>query len=190
MGRGTLDVYTCWTPLGDVTPEMGPLVLCLGSHRWGRVRETYGRCDVDRDLIEGIFSRDPAELVDRLGGRWATAAVFGPGDVVIFGLYMLHASLVNTTGRYRLSCDTRYQRAGEPMDDRWAGAAPAGPLGLLAARRLAGAGGGVAPAVGNLRADGRPRRPGTQSFRPTGARRTHADSTPAGQRRGAGHRDR
>lgn len=126
MGRGTLDVYTCWTPLGDMTPEMGPLVLCLGSHRWGRVRETYGRCDVDRDLIEGIFSRDPAELVDRLGGRWATAPAFGPGDVVIFGLYMLHASLVNTTGRYRLSCDTRYQRASDPMDDRWAGVAPRG----------------------------------------------------------------
>ncbi len=125
MGRGTPDVYTCWTPLGDVTPEMGPLALCLGSHRWRRVRETYGRCDVDRDLIEGIFSRDPAELVDRLGGRWATAP-FRAGDVVIFGLFMLHASLVNTTDRYRLSCDTRYQRASEPMDDRWAGAAPTG----------------------------------------------------------------
>ena len=38
----------------------------------------------------------------------------------------LHASLVNATGRYRLSCDTRYQRAGDPMDDRWAGVAPRG----------------------------------------------------------------
>lgn len=74
---------------------------------------------------EGIFSRDPAELVARLGGRWATSS-FHAGDVVIFGLFMLHASLVNTTDRDSLSCDARYQRATEPMDDRWAGAAPSG----------------------------------------------------------------
>ena len=125
MGRGTHDLYTCWTPLGDVTPDMGPLVLCLGSHAWQAVRESYGRCDVDRDLIEGIFSRDPAELVDRFGGRWATAD-FRAGDVVIQSIYMLHASLTNVSNRYRISCDNRYQRKGEPVDDRWAGEAPRG----------------------------------------------------------------
>lgn len=125
MGRGTRDLYTCWTPLGDVTPDMGPLVLCLGSHTWQAVRESYGRCDVDRDLIEGIFSRDPAELVDRFGGRWATAD-FRAGDVVIQSIYMLHASLTNVSNRYRISCDNRYQRKGEPVDDRWAGEAPRG----------------------------------------------------------------
>jgi hypothetical protein len=125
MGRGTHDLYTCWTPIGDVTPEMGPLVLCLGSHTWPAVRETYGRCDVDRDLIEGIFSRDPAELVDRFGGRWATAD-FRAGDVVIQSIYILHASLTNVSNRYRISCDNRYQRKGEPVDDRWAGETPRG----------------------------------------------------------------
>lgn len=125
MGRGTHELYTCWTPLGDVTPEMGPLALCLGSHRWQRVRETYGRSDVDRDLIEGIFSRDPAELVDRFGGRWATAH-FAAGDAVIQSIHILHASLTNTSTRYRISCDTRYQRKGEPVDERWAGETPRG----------------------------------------------------------------
>jgi len=126
MGRGTHDLLTCWTPLGDVTPDLGPLCLCLGSHAWTRVRETYGRADVDRDLIEGIFSRDPAELVDRFGGRWATAARFGAGDAVIQSIYLLHASLTNVSDRVRLSCDTRYQRKGEPVDDRWAGETPRG----------------------------------------------------------------
>lgn len=125
MGRGTHDLYTCWTPIGDVTPEMGPLVLCLGSHTWKAVRETYGRCDVDRDLIEGIFTRDPAELVDRFGGRWATDH-FRAGDVLIQSIHILHASLTNVSNRYRISCDNRYQRKGEAVDDRWSGDVPRG----------------------------------------------------------------
>ena len=131
MSRGTSRVASCWTPVGDVPPELGGLVLCLGSHRWERVRETYGRTDVDRDLTEGIFRRDPAELVDRFGGRWATAH-FRAGDAVVFGLHLLHASLTNTTRRYRLSCDVRYQLAAEPMDERWAGPAPPGHAGFWA----------------------------------------------------------
>lgn len=126
MGRGTHHLYTCWTPLGDMTPEMGPLCVCLGSHRWTRVRETYGASDVDRDLIEGVFTRDPAELVDRFGGRWATAADLRAGDVIIQNIFILHASLTNTTNRFRLSCDTRYQRKDEPVDDRWDGESPRG----------------------------------------------------------------
>ena len=68
-------VCTCWTPLGDIPPEMGPLAICLRSHTWPRLRETYGRSDVDRDLIPGHFSENPAELVEKFGGRWATAAM-------------------------------------------------------------------------------------------------------------------
>jgi hypothetical protein len=123
MGRGTHELYTCWTPIGDIPPEMGPLALCLGSHRWQHVRDTYGRCDVDRDLIEGRFSDDPADLVERFGGRWATTS-FHAGDAIIVSIYLMHASLTNVTDRFRISCDTRYQRADEPVDDRWAGETP------------------------------------------------------------------
>ena len=126
MGRGTHELYTCWTPLGDMTADMGPLCLCLGSHRWEAVRRTYGACDVDRDLIEGIFTRDPVELVDRFGGQWATAGELRAGDVIIQSIFILHGSLTNTSNRVRLSCDTRYQRKDQPADDRWTGEAPRG----------------------------------------------------------------
>lgn len=125
MGRGTPHLFTCWTPLGDIPPEMGPLVLCLGSHKWEKVIATYGRSDVDRDLTTGALTDNAAELVDLFGGRWATTS-FRAGDVVIVSIYNIHASLSNQTNRYRISCDTRYQRAQEPMDDRWAGAEPIG----------------------------------------------------------------
>lgn len=125
MGRGTKRLCTIWTPLGDIPPEQGPLVLCLGSHRWERVRGSYGQADVDRDRIPGHFTENPAEVVEKFGGRWATAPMRA-GDAVLVNMFLLHASLMNTTNRYRISVDARWQPAGEPMDDRWSGESPAG----------------------------------------------------------------
>jgi hypothetical protein len=123
MGRGTLQLYTCWTPLGDVPYEMGPLAILAGSHRFEKIKETYGKMDVDRDRVAGWFSSDPIELVDRHGGQWRTTE-FKTGDVLIFGMFTMHASLKNTSNRFRLSSDTRYQLKGEPVDDRWIGKKP------------------------------------------------------------------
>lgn len=125
MGRGTKNLYTLWTPLGDMTPEMGPLAMCLGSNRWEKVIETYGHSDVDRDLTTGYFTDNPAELVDRFGGRWATTN-FNAGDAIIINMFTMHASLTNQTNHYRISCDTRYQLASEPADERWTGTEPVG----------------------------------------------------------------
>ncbi|GBC96603.1 1-deoxypentalenic acid 11-beta-hydroxylase [bacterium HR16] len=125
MGRGTTNLYTMWTPLGDVPLEKGPLAVLEGSHRLERLRETYGKVDVDRDKIEGWFSKDPVELVDKFGGRWLTTE-FEAGDAIIFGMFTMHGSLNNVTNTYRLSCDTRYQRADEPADERWIGENPKG----------------------------------------------------------------
>lgn len=120
MGRGTQNLYTCWTPMGDVTLDMGPIVLCLGSDKINAMRKTYWASDVDRDLIEGYFSKDPMEMVTTFRGRWATTE-FHPGDVLIFGMHILHASLANLSDRYRISADARYQLASEPFDERWKG---------------------------------------------------------------------
>jgi hypothetical protein len=78
---------------------------------------------VDRDHVTGSFSNDPVELVDRYGGRWHTNA-FKVGDVLIFGMFTMHGSLNNVTNRFRLSTDTRYQLASEPVDERWMGEDP------------------------------------------------------------------
>lgn len=123
MGRGTQHVLTCWTPIGDVPLEMGPLAILIGSHRFDLIKQTYGEMDVDRDNVTGSFSNDPIELVDRYGGQWGTSS-FKTGDVLIFGMFTMHGSLDNTTNRYRLSADTRFQRADEPVDERWIGDDP------------------------------------------------------------------
>ena len=70
-----------------------------------------------------FFSKDPIELVNKHGGQWQTSS-FEMGDALIFSMFTMHASLDNTTNRFRLSTDTRYQRADEPVDERWVGKAP------------------------------------------------------------------
>ncbi|MGQ9881453.1 MAG: phytanoyl-CoA dioxygenase family protein [Armatimonadota bacterium] len=125
MGRGTTNLYTVWTPLGDVSFEKGPLAILEASHRLEKLKQTYGRMDVDRDNVAGWFSNDPVELVEQFGGRWLTTE-FEMGDALIFGMFTMHASLNNVTSSYRLSCDTRYQRADEPADERWIGENPIG----------------------------------------------------------------
>ena len=123
MGRGTRNLLTCWTPISDVSFDMAPLIVLVGSHRFEVLKETYGKMDVDRDHVTGSFSYDPIELVDRYGGQWQTSE-FKMGDVLIFSMYTMHSSLDNMSNRFRLSTDTRYQRADEPVDERWIGENP------------------------------------------------------------------
>lgn len=128
MGRGTKNLYTVWTPLGDIPLSQGPLAICLGSHKFEQIKETYGNMDVDRDKVtNGWLTNNPIEIVDRYGGQWATTS-FEAGDIIIFGMFTLHASINNATDQYRISIDTRYQLNSEPMDERWVGKKPKGHL--------------------------------------------------------------
>jgi ectoine hydroxylase-related dioxygenase (phytanoyl-CoA dioxygenase family) len=150
MGRGTKQLYTSWTPLEDVPREKGGLMILEGSHRLEEVKSTYGQLDVDTYCVNrqearsiesgekqwedrvnsGIFLHDAVALRERLGLRWLTAD-FRAGDVLLFGMYLLHASSDNHSRSLRLSSDTRYQLASEPVDERWVGENPPahGPAG-------------------------------------------------------------
>jgi len=147
-------LYTSWTPLGDVPYEMGGLMVLEGSHRLEDLREGYGGIDVDaycsnegdaeRIVVEaraegreltaeergqvhrnptGAFSSDAIDAQRQLGGRWLTAE-YKAGDLLVFEMYLLHASSDNQSDRIRLSSDSRYQLAAEPVDERWIGDDP------------------------------------------------------------------
>lgn len=123
MGKGTQELYTAWTPFGDIPMEMGPLAVCLGSHQNEKLHATYGQTDAHDELETGFFSDDPDDVSETLGTRWASAP-FAMGDVVIFGMFFMHGSLDNRTNRYRLSSDTRYQLSVDPVDGRHMGETP------------------------------------------------------------------
>ncbi len=71
----------------------------------------------------GAYSHDAIAVRDELQGRWLTAE-YQMGDLLVFCMYLLHASSDNQTDRIRLSADTRYQRSHEPVDERWIGDDP------------------------------------------------------------------
>lgn len=145
MNRGTEQLITAWTPLGDIPLVQGGLVVLENSHRekTGKL-EQYLHQDVDtfcengpnaqkiRDgkmawehydgsfrEWSGAFSDDANEIRASLGGRWLTSPEYRMGDVLLFTIATLHASLDNNSDRIRLSSDTRYQPAHLPADERW-----------------------------------------------------------------------
>jgi hypothetical protein len=143
MGRGEREkLYTAWTPIGDIDFTRGGLLVLEGSHKHTHLRETYGEMDVDsfcsnRDGLagrdhwgkgrsNGWLGQNPPKLRQSLGGlRWVTSE-FHAGDVLIFSMYTVHASLDNTSDRVRMSSDSRYQPASKPADERWVGTNPVG----------------------------------------------------------------
>lgn len=140
MGRGTDQVFTTWMPLGDTPLKIGGLMVLEGSHRQADRLAKYLSRDVDeyctngryaaeieagKRLFEwdGTLSHNPVTLREKLGGRWLTTE-YRAGDILIFTMKTIHASLDNQSDRIRLSSDSRYQLASEPIDERYVVANP------------------------------------------------------------------
>lgn len=124
MNHGTERVYTSWIPLGDVQREEGSLVVLEDGHKIPELKKVYANKDADRDKLQWLGT-DPVKLQKRFGGRWLTTD-FRAGDVLCFTMHTLHGALDNSSPvkRMRLSSDTRYQLASEPVDERWNGPDP------------------------------------------------------------------
>ena len=139
MSRGTKQLYTTWTPLEDISYELGGLLVLENSHRQDAHLGEYWEFDVDTYCVDdkndeaherwawgkggGSYSKDAIGVREEMGGRWLSAE-YKAGDVLIFSMFTLHASLDNQTNRIRLSTDSRYQLEGEAVDERWIGANP------------------------------------------------------------------
>jgi len=135
MGRGTQQLYTSWTPLGDVPYELGGLMILEDSIHKGDRLKNYLKRDVDTYCENrpeaaaiksgtkqwqwgGVLAQNPVTLRANLGGRWLTTE-YRAGDVLTFSVFTVHASTDNQTNRFRLSSDSRYQLVTEAVDERW-----------------------------------------------------------------------
>ena len=61
MGRGTENLYTSWTPLGDVPYAMGGLLVLEKSHLNEELKRTYGQTDVD------VYCENEGEAAEIIG---------------------------------------------------------------------------------------------------------------------------
>jgi Phytanoyl-CoA dioxygenase (PhyH) len=138
MSRGTRRLYTAWVPLGDVDFNLGGLMVLEGSHKNEKLRNSYGQRDVDvyctnrpddpaktAHGTNGWLSENPTQIRRSLGGRWLVSE-YQAGDILIFCMDMVHGGMDNRSNRLRLSSDSRYQLASEPIDERWIGENPPG----------------------------------------------------------------
>ncbi|MEC8991717.1 MAG: phytanoyl-CoA dioxygenase family protein [Candidatus Latescibacterota bacterium] len=163
MGRGTKNLWTSWTPLGDVPLESGGLIVLEGSHKIEALRDGYGSTDVDKfcaneneaDRIveeaqaqERELTSEESQLIHWQGrGSFSADAIatraqlggrwltatYEAGDLLVLSIHTMHASSDNQTRSIRLSSDSRYQLASEPADERWIGDNP--PLHGIRAKR-------------------------------------------------------
>ena len=117
--------------LGDAPIELGPLFLVEGSHCFEVVVESHRGFDVARDTDrKAAFEATPATVARERATR-LLCTDFAAGDVVVFGMFLLHGALDNNArdNRLRLSCDVRYQAASAPLDPRYFGPDPRGTTG-------------------------------------------------------------
>lgn len=91
-------------------------------------RVEYATLDVDSKSAPtgatGQYTTDPLHVCAAADSKEAARPVwvtedFKMGDCVILPMDTLHMSTTNTTDRYRISCDTRWQPAADPHDERW-----------------------------------------------------------------------
>jgi hypothetical protein len=104
------DMFTCWTPLGDVPRTLGGLALRPGSQHTSRVRH---------------------RPLDRLEPGWLTTD-YKAGDVLVFHCLTTHAALPNREARVRFSAEYRWQLADQPAPRRLV----MGPRGVEIGSRL------------------------------------------------------
>jgi hypothetical protein len=132
FARGTKNVVTAWTAIGDIPTTEGPLFVLENSHRFDDLIEPVQQIDYNsKDSPQVQMIGDAVELARRRGSRLLTVN-FEPGDVILFGMTTMHGSFDNCSpiNRTRLSVDVRWQPASEPIDDRYFGANPAGTTGI------------------------------------------------------------
>ncbi len=137
MNRGTLRFVSCWIPLGDIRRASGGLYVVETSHQIASLREQFEGLDVDRS--DDARSRPPVGHITRHAldfarnhDRRLLSTDYDAGDVLVFDPFLAHASFDNNDElrRVRLSCDTRWQPADAPYDERFQGSNPSAHRGL------------------------------------------------------------
>ena len=122
----SLDGLVFWSPLLEMTAELGAVEFCVGSHKDGLapVREADA-ANPDKTGAYGLTLANEAEQVARYE---KSTPLMQPGDLVLIDFLTLHRSGVNKANRSRWSLQMRWFNFAEPTGKKlgWPGAYAAG----------------------------------------------------------------
>ena len=122
----SLDGVVFWSPLRTVTPELGPVVICKGSHKEGLIK-VYSEEEsaLGRSGAYALRLVNEDETVNRYEHVEPLAK---PGDVVLMDFLTVHRSGHNRSGSSRWSMQLRYFNFQEQTGRNigWNGAYSAG----------------------------------------------------------------
>jgi len=117
----SIDGIVYWSPLVEVTPDLGPVRFCVGSHVEGPV--PVHRHDPKHPEKTGAYGLTLQDEEGRTARYPQVAPLSRPGDLVIIDFMTLHASGYNVGQRSRWSMQFRYFNFNEPtgMQHGWKG---------------------------------------------------------------------
>lgn len=132
FSRGTKNVVTAWTAIGDIPTTDGPLFVLENSHQFDDLIKPIQDIDYNSKESPQVQMMDDAVEFARCRRSRLLTANFKPGDVILFGMTTMHGSFDNCSpvNRTRLSVDVRWQPASEQIDERYFGANPTGTTGI------------------------------------------------------------
>ncbi len=122
----SLDGLVFWSPLVDITEELGPVQFCIGSHKGG-LAPVLTR-DPNNPEKTGAYALVLQNEAERISRYQQAAPTTSPGDLVIIDFLNLHASGYNRSQRSRWSAQIRYFNFREPTGVKigWSGSFAAG----------------------------------------------------------------
>lgn len=111
----SMDGVVMWTPLVPILPEMGPVIVCTGSHKDGLC--TYSKTKPYEQKAGaykiGILNDE------QVAARYQQIApLTEPGDLIVMDYLTIHQSGFNVSGRSRWSIQSRFFNFREPTGMR------------------------------------------------------------------------
>ena len=108
----SVDGIVFWSPLLEISPELGPVQTCPGSHRLGPLPvHTRDPRHPDKQGAYALTLKDEEQLLKQFP---IEAPLTSPGDLIVMDFQLVHSSGLNTSTRSRWSMQFRYFNFSEP----------------------------------------------------------------------------
>jgi hypothetical protein len=107
----SMDGIVIWTPLVEIKENMGPVIVCVGSHKDGLRQVSKQR---DFAYKQGAYKIGIVNDEDIVKNYEQIAPLTVPGDLLLMDFLTIHQSGYNVSKRSRWTCQSRFFNFREP----------------------------------------------------------------------------